>query len=324
MKRRDFIALGAAAVARPLAARAQARRMPLIGFLSSTSAAGFAFYVTAFRDGLKEAGYFEGWNVEIDYCWAEDQMDRLPVLAAGLVKRKVGAIFADDRSAVAAKAVTTAIPIVFCSGRDPIKSGLVHNLDQPGGNVTGVSFPVPKIATKRLQILHTMLPKAATIGYLFAAETLFGDSESNEIENAARDFGLQLHAMAARDATDVEAALAAFVARGAQAMIVGSGPQLISERDRIVALAARHAIAAIYDLRPWVTSGGLMSFGGSVEHAARQCGGYVARVLKGIVAADLPVIRSAKVELVINLNTAKTLGLTVPQTLMIAADEVIE
>ncbi len=298
--------------------------MPVIGFISSTSPTGFAFYVTAFRDGLKQAGYFEGWNVAIEYRWAEDQMDRLPGLATDLATRKVGAIFADSRSAAAAKAATTTIPIVFSSGSDPIKLGLVSSLDKPGGNITGVSFLVPAITMKRLEILHALLPVAGTIGYLFDSETPFADSQSEDIAAAARALGLKLHAVNVPGAGDLAGAFASFVRRRVDAIVVGGGTKFISRRDRIVALAARHAIPAIYELRPWAVSGGLLSFGPSVEDANRQCGRYVARILKGIVPAFLPVIRSTKVELVINLKTAKALGLSVPQTLLIAADEVIE
>lgn len=296
----------------------------MIGFISSTSAAGFAFYVTAFRNGLKQAGYFEGWNIAVEYRWADQQLDRLAALAADLVKRKVGAIFADSRSALAAKAATTTIPIVFSSGGDPIKLGLVSSLERPGGNVTGVSFVVPQIVAKRLEILHAMLPAAGTIGYLFDSETPRAESESKDVEAAAAALGLKLHAVSAHGAADIEAAFATFAQRRVDAIVAGGGSTFIGLRDRIVALAARYAIPAIYDLRPWAISGGLMSCGPSVEDANRQCGLYVARLLKGGMAADMPVIQSTKVELVINLKTAKTLGLAVPQTLLIAADEVIE
>jgi putative ABC transport system substrate-binding protein len=323
MKRRELIILGGAALALPLAARAQPR-MPVIGFISSASPAGFAFYVTAFRDGLKEAGYFEGWNVAIEYRWAEDQMSKLPGLAADLATRKVGAIFADSRSALAAMAATTTIPIVFSSGDDPIELGLVKSLDKPGGNVTGVSFLVPKVVAKRLQILHAMMPAAGTMGYLFDSENPRAESESKDVEAAAHALGLKLHAVNAHGAGGFEEAFAAFVQRRVDAIAVGGGSNFISQRERIVALAATHAIPAFYDLRPWATSGGLLSYGPSVEQANRHCGRYVARVLKGAVPAFLPVIQSTKVELVINLKTAKALGLSVPQTLLVTADEVIE
>lgn len=324
MKRRAFIIFGGAAFASPLIARAQPPAMPVIGFISSTSAAGFAFYVAAFREGLKQAGYFEGWNVAIDYRWAEGDIDRLPALAADLISRKVNAIFADSRSAAAAKAATSAIPIVFSSGGDPIKLGLVTNLDRPGGNVTGVSFLVANVVAKRLQILKALVPKAATIGYLFEPENLFARDESQNVDAAARALGLRLYTVSAGGVDDLEVAFAAFARRRVDAVVVGGGAKFITLRDRIVALAARFAMPAIYALRPSALSGGLMSFGPSLEDANRQCGVYVARVLKGIMPATMPVVRSSKVELVINLKTAKTLGLTVPQTLLIAADEVIE
>jgi putative tryptophan/tyrosine transport system substrate-binding protein len=322
VKRRELIILGGVSMALPFAVRAQPR-MPVIGFLSSASAAGFAFYVAAFRDGLKQDGYFEGWNVAIEYRWAENQAARLPALAADLLARKMGAIFADSRAALAAKAATTTIPIVFSSGGDPIALGLVGGLDKPGGNVTGVTYLVPKVVGKRLQILHALLPKADSIGHLFDSEAPRAESERKEVEEAVRSLGLKLLAVDAR-AGNFDEAFKTFVRRRVDAIVVGGGARFIGRRDRIVALAARHGLPAIYTLRPWAISGGLLSFGPSIDDANHQCGRYVARVLKGAVPAFLPVIQSTKVELVVNLKTAKTLGLTVPQTLVIAADELIE
>lgn len=322
MKRRELIVLGGAAIALPHAVRAQPR-MPVIGFLSSASPAGFAFYVAAFRDGLKQDGYFEEWNIAIEYRWADDQTTRLSALAADLVTRKVGAIFADSRAALAAKTATTTIPIVFSSGGDPIELSLVGSLDKPGDNVTGVSYLVPKVVAKRLQILHAMVPKAGTIGYLFDSETPRAESERNDVEAAVRSLGLKLHAVDAH-AGEFEEAFKTFARHRVDAIVVGGGSRFIGRRDRIIALAARHALPAIYALRPWAVSGGLLSFGPDIEDANRQCGRYVARVLKGAAPAFLPVIQSAKVELVVNLKTAKTFGLTVPRTLVLAADELIE
>jgi putative tryptophan/tyrosine transport system substrate-binding protein len=326
MKRREFLtALGAAALGCPLATRAQPPRMPTIGFLSSASPGGLKFYVTAFRRGLKDAGYFEGWNIAVEYLWAEGRIDRLPALTADLIKRQVAVIFADTQAALAAKAVTTTIPIVFCCAGDPLALGLVRNLDRPGGNITGVSFPVVANAIKRMQMLRALVPKAAAIGYLRDADNaLAGKNETNEVTAAAHAFGMKFEAVDAGGASDLGSAFAAFVRHGADAIVVGGDPQFISVRDSIVALAARHRIPALYNLRPWAISGGLMSYGPNIENAVRQCGVYAAHILKGASAGEQLVGRSSKIELVINLKAAKTLRLTVPQPLLLAADEVIE
>jgi putative tryptophan/tyrosine transport system substrate-binding protein len=260
IRRREFIfTLGGAAVVWPLAAHAQQTAMPVVGVLSSASPAGMAFYVTAFRKGLKEAGYVEGQNVAVEYRWAEDQTDRLPALAADLVHRQVAAIFADTPSALAAKAVTATIPIVFTSGGDPVKLGLVTSLNRPGGNVTGISFLMSATAAKRLELLREMLPTAGVIGYLFNIDYPVSATETGEVEAAARGLGLQLHAVSARGETEFDQAFATFAQRRVDAIFVGSGPIFINRREQIVALAAKHAIPAIYNQRNWVVSGGLMS-----------------------------------------------------------------
>jgi putative tryptophan/tyrosine transport system substrate-binding protein len=323
MRRREFITLlGGAAAAWPLAAHAQQPKLPVIGFLGSPSSAGQEFYAAAFRSGLKEGGYLEGNNVALEYRWADGRVDRLPILAADLVSRKVAAIFADTQSALAAKAITSAIPIVFSSGGDPVKLGLVASLNRPGGNVTGATFLVSTLAPKRLELLHEMKPAAATIGYLVDPD--YPTSPAETTETAARALGLKLDTVEAHDTGAVQEAFATFVQHHDDAIIVGSGPVLLGLRDQIVDLAARNAIPAMYNLRPWAVTGGLMSYGPSIEDATRQCGVYVAQILKGANPDELPVVQSAKFEFVINLKTAKTLNLTVPQTLIVAADEVIE
>jgi putative tryptophan/tyrosine transport system substrate-binding protein len=324
MRRREFILALGGATTWPLASRAQQRPIPVVGFMSSSSLVGQAFYAAAFRNGLKEAGYIEGDNIAIEYRWADGQVDRLPEFAADLVKRKVAAIFADTVSALAAKAVTSTIPIVFSSGGDPVKLGLVASLNRPGGNVTGASFLVGSLGPKRLELLHQMRPTAAAIGYLLNPDWPGGKAEAADTEAAARALGLRLDIVEARGASDLEAAFATFGQRHVDALVVGSGPIYLSVRDQIVMLAARDALPAIYNLRPWAVSGGLVSYGPSIEDATRQCGVYVAHIIKGAKPDDLPVIQSAKFEFVINLKTARTLGLTVPQPLVVAADEVIE
>jgi putative tryptophan/tyrosine transport system substrate-binding protein len=240
------------------------------------------------------------------------------------VNRKVAAIFADIVSALAAKAATSTIPIVFSSGGDPVKLGLVASLNRPGGNVTGASFLVGSLGPKRLELLHQMKPTALAIGYLLNPDYPGGKAEAADTEAAARALGLNLGIAEARGSDDFEAAFGTFDQHHVEAIVVGSGPVYLSARNQVLALAARHAIPAIYNLRPWAVSGGLMSYGPSIEDATRECGVYAAKILKGARPEDLPVIQSAKFEFVINLKTAKTLGLAVPQPLVVAADEVIE
>ncbi len=324
MNRRELIGvIGGATLAGPSVARAQPR-MPTIGFLSSRSPTGFAFYVTAFRNGLRQAGYFEGWNVAVEYRWAADRIDRLSALAADLIGRKVGAIFADAQAALAAKAVTTTVPIAFSCAGDPLKLGLVRTLDPPAGNVTGVAFPVSANAMKRLQMLHALAPKAAVIGYLCGPDNSLAEHERKEVETATRAFGLTFRPVHASGAAELDRAFAALVHAKADAIIVSGDEQFIGLRDQIIAAAAGRKIPALYNLRPWAVSGGLISYGPSIEDANRQCGAYVARLLRGTSVASLPVILSSKIELAVNLKTAKALGLAVPQELILAADQVIE
>ena len=324
MKRREFITfLGGAVAAWPLVTRAQ-QSMPVIGFLRSTSRASSEHLVTAFLRGLKESGYTEGQNVMIEYRWADNQADRLPALAGDLIRRQVAVIVANSTSAFAVSAANTTIPMVILTGSDPVKAGLVANLNHPGGNVTAVVFFSDDLGTKRLELLHQFVPKATTIGVLVNPNHPGTEDERRNFQAAARVIGLQLIVLDVRSIRDIETAFATFVQRGVRALLVGSGAFLFSNRERLVALAARHALPTSFAQRESVTAGGLMSYGTSITDAYRQIGIYAGRILKGEKLADLPVMRSTKFEFVINLKTAKALGLAIPQTLLVTADEVIE
>ena len=323
MKRRDFImALGGAA-AWPFAARAQ-QPIPVVGFLRSTPAAPFGHLVDGFRRGLNEAGFVEGQNVTIESRWADDHHDRLPVLAAELISRPVDVIAGDNVAALAAKAATGTVPIVFATAGDPVRSGLVASLNRPGGNATGVVFLGGMVGGKRLELLRQLVPTASTIGMLVNPGTPTPEAERRELQAAAQSIGQELVIEDVRSDRDIDRAFATLVARRVGALIVGSGSFLNSHRAQVVALAARYRIPASYVWREAVTDGGLMSYGTSVTDAYRQAGTYVARILKGEKPADLPVIQAVKFEFVLNLKTAKALGLAVPDRLLALADEVID
>jgi putative ABC transport system substrate-binding protein len=327
MRRRKFITLlGGAAAAWPLAANAQQPAMPVIGFLNGQSPGGWAPLVAAFRRGLNAAGYIEGQNVVVQYRWAEGQPDRLPALAADLVQRQVSVIVATggNNPGIAAKAATASIPIVFMSNDDPRKHGLVASLNRPGGNVTGVSWFSAELGSKRLALLHELVPGARVVALLVNPNNAEAARQPAELQEAARSIGLRLVILNATAAGDIDTAFATMVQDGVGALVVAGDSFLLNRREQIIALAARHAVPTIYVNREMIGDGGLMSYGNSLADAYRRAGLHTARILKGENPADLPVDQATKFELVINLKTARTLGLTVPPSLLSVADEVIE
>jgi putative ABC transport system substrate-binding protein len=325
--RRDFITLvGSVAAAWPLAARAQLPAMPVVGFLSGRSPYESATVVGAFGQGLGETGYFESKNVIIEYRWAEGRYDRLPALAAELVSRQVTAIAAvgGPNSGQAAKAATATIPIVFISGTDPVQEGLVASLNKPGGNATGVNPLLPAMEGKRLGLLREIIPKAALIAVLLNPTSRDNfNRQMNDVQEAARQVGQELLVLRASSEDEIEAAFATAAERRVSGLLVAADPFMLSRRERLVALAAHYAIPAIYEVREYATAGGLMSYGISLADVYRQTGIYVGRILKGEKPGDLPVLQPTKFDFVINLKTAKALGLTIPPGILAIADEVI-
>jgi putative ABC transport system substrate-binding protein len=326
--RRKFLAtLGGAAVAWPLAAQAQQSALPVIGFLSSASPDLYSDRLRTFREGLKQGGYVEGQNVAVEYRWAEGQNDRLPRLAAQLVERQVNVLVAagGTPSALAAKAATTTIPIVFGVAVDPVEVGLVTSLSRPGGNLTGVTNLNAEVGPKRLELLHELLPKATSIAVLVdPTSPTLAETFSRELEPAARTLGFKLHTLHATSDRDLDVAFASLARLPADALVIGPGTLFAARGERLGALTVRYAIPTIFQYRPFAAAGGLLSYGSDEAEYFHLVGNYAGRILKGEKPADLPVQQSTKVELIVNLKTARTLGLTVPLTLLGRADEVIE
>jgi len=326
MRRRDFVALLGGAAAWPLAARAQQPALPAIGVLGSMLGGEYVPFVDGLRQGLRESGHIEGRDVAVEYRWAENQYDRLPALAEELVRLKVAVIapIGGVPPTLAAKAATATIPIVTTIAADPVKLGLIASLNRPGGTITGVALITTEIGPKRLELLQELAPNAVVIGLLVNPNNSDAEDQSKNIKVAALALGRQIHVLKASSERDIEAAFAAIVEKRIGALIIGNDAFFNTRREQLVALAARYAVPAIYSYREFAAAGGLMSYAPSLVDAYRQAGIYIGKILKGAKPADLPVVQPTKFELVINLRTAKALALTVPQTLLVAADEVIE
>jgi putative ABC transport system substrate-binding protein len=326
MRRREFIALLGAAAAWPLMARAQQPAAPVIGYLSAMSPNEGEPRAAAFRRGLQEAGYIVGQNVAIEYHWAEQQIDRLPAMAADLVKRRVTVIATGTTPAVlAAQAATTTIPIVFEVGSDPVRLGLVANLNRPGGNITGVTNLIVELGPKRLELLHELLPTTGVMALLVNPDDrVLAQSQVREVLSAARNRGLELHVLNARSEGDFDAVFADIKRLRVGGLVIGAGSIFVRGINKLAALTVRHAVPAIYRLRDFAAAGGLMSYGSDISESYRLAGVYTGRVLKGENPAELPVLQATKFELVINLKTAKTLGINVPPSMQARADEMIE
>jgi putative ABC transport system substrate-binding protein len=326
MRRRELLLLVGGAVTAPHALRAQQKAMPVIGVLSSTTPGSSAANMAAFLQGLAETGYVEGQNAAIEYRWAEGRYDRLPALAAELVKRRVDVIVTQGGipPTRAAKSATSTIPIVFAVGTDPVGDGLVASLARPGGNLTGVTFMMTKLNPKRLELLSELVLQADMIALLVNPSNESAEPQMRDVQEAARAKGVQLRILKASTEGEIDAAFATFVQLHASALLVGADPFFFSRRENLVALAARFAVPAIYENREYVAAGGLISYGTSLEAVNRQVGGYAGRILKGAKPADLPVQQPTTFELVVNLKTAKELGLAMPPSILARADEVIE
>jgi ABC-type uncharacterized transport system substrate-binding protein len=325
VRRRTFISLLGGAAAWPLAAHAQ-QPMPVVGFLSARSPPEAAGVLGAFRQGLGEAGYFEGKNVTIEYRWAEGQYDRLPELAAELVRRQVAVIAATggEPSPLAAKAATATIPIVFTIGGDPVETGLVTSLNRPGGNLTGTTIMAVEMGPKRLELIRELVPMASPFTLLINPSFPTGLSEARGVQDAARSLGLWVNVLSADTEAEIETAFTKVLQQRVGALMVGTDPFLLGQRDQLAALAARHAIPTMYFLREFVQAGGLLSYGPDIRRGYRQAGVYTGYILNGSKPANLPVLRPTSFLLSVNLKTAKALGVTLPPTLLALADEVIE
>jgi putative ABC transport system substrate-binding protein len=327
MRRRHFITLlGSAAAAWPLAARTQQPAMPVIGFLNSRSRQSFTSTEARFLKTLNEAGYVEGRNIGIEYRYADGAYDRLPALAADLVRRQVAVIVAGggEPPALAAKAATLTIPIVFTIGSDPVKAGLVASYNRPGGNITGINILTEGLDAKRLGLLHTLLPQATTIGFLTNPRFASADSQLRDVQEAARALGLKIHMLPASTESEIDAVFETIAREQISAVEVGADPFLDNHRNKVAALAARYSVATMHHFREQAVAGGLMSYGIDITDVFRQVGLYVVRILKGEKPANLPVLQPTKFEFVINLKAAKALGLSVSPDLLAIADEVIE
>jgi putative tryptophan/tyrosine transport system substrate-binding protein len=326
VKRRDFITLLGGAAAWPLAAGAQQPLMPVIGLLGTASAAEWTDLVAAFRQGLGQTGFFEGQNLRAEYLWADGQFDRLPALAAELVQHQVAVIVTTGsaNSTRAAKVATATIPIVFVIGTDPVKLGLVASFNRPGGNMTGVSWLAAALGAKQLELVTDLLPNATMIAMLVNPDNTVSESELKEVQEVSRARGREIFGLRASSEREIDAAFATLIRQRVGALLVSSDSLFFARRDQLVTLAARHAVPAIYPVREYAAAGGLMSYGTRLSDAYRQVGVYTGRILKGEKPGDLPIVQASKVELVVNLKTAKSLGITLPLTLLGRTDEVIE
>jgi putative tryptophan/tyrosine transport system substrate-binding protein len=327
MRRREFITLGSGAViAWPLTAHAQQPAMPVIGWLSARSPAEAASVLQAFRQGLGQVGYFEGKNVTIEYRWAEGRYDQLPALAAELVSRQVTVIAATggEPSPLAAKAATTTIPIVCTLGGDPVEAGLVASLNRPGGNLTGTTIMAVEMGPKRLDLARQLVPGTTAVAMLINPRFPTASAEAREVQDAARSFGIHINLLNASTESEIDAAFATIVEQGSGALIIGTDPFLLGQRDQLVRLAARHMVPTIYFLREFVEAGGLLSYGPNIANGYRQAGVYTGLILNGANPAVLPIVRPTQFLLYLNIKTAKTLGLQIPPLLLALADEVIE